>query len=627
MSRRVSWKAGVVALTGACLALASPAPAGALAKPFEGYNASDPIGSAAGELKRLVREQCELSGRFTVGVGSLPVDVQAFTRDQGNHLMSVVHAAFSRMTDIRLAPFRDIGAILELRSEGMTQTANAGNVEELLNAVDIVVNATGQRAGAVIRFQLTAASKKGKFCQVYTPPVDLPASMAGEVFKPIEQIFSPVAMELWDRVRGPNQVAVQSRLASGQSVDAALPGYFVSKFRQAVSSARKERTREFLHDETELEVVERAEATADGPLRWNADIMVEPGANGYKINIDVHRPQTTSISHTGIVALDELPALRRADLSRVAAIARPSPPRQSNRPQQAAQARAAAPGEAAVIQFSAAPTRIQDSLDDQTREQRYAFRLDRESFVEFDVQRLSGASQIITPDLAGANGMPIKASFEGKARPNLRRYRLPPGQYEVRLQTEGAGRTEYVFSSRAVDIGRMLEPEAPGRLTRRFQDWYAGEMRRAGKKTCYVYTTAMEVAPVGWREQRPIVWLSMSEDESEPLNHMLDDGQRYQPNKPVKAIFEGEGGQTKPLEVKALSSHIQPVAMNAAGQAILNRDAIRGYTLGSMIELRGETPDGQPTTIRYSLLGYRSAVNAAALNCGRADLARDLVWK
>ncbi len=83
----------------------------------------------------------------------------------------------------------------------------------------------------------------------------------------------------------------------------------------------------------------------------------------------------------------------------------------------------------------------------------------------------------------------------------------------------------------------------------------------------------------------------------------------------------------RPLEVRALSSHIQPVALNAAGHAVLNRDAVRGYTVGSMIELRGETPEGQPATIRYSLLGYRSAVNAAAINCGRADLARDLVWK
>ncbi len=624
MSRRGSRMARAVALAGACLAAVT---ASAASKPFERFNPADPVGSAAEELKQLVRDQCGFGDRrFVVGIASLPVDVQAFTTDQGNHLMGVVHAAFSRMRDLQVAPFKDVGAVAEIRAIGMTTTPNAGDVEEILKEIDVIIQARGERFGNNIRFQLLAFTRKGALCQVSTPAVELPQSMAGEVYKPIEQIFGPVARELWDRVRGPNQVAVESRLANGASVDRLLPGYFVSRLRQSVSAMKRERTREFLHEETELEVVERSAATAEGQLRWNADIMVEPGPNGYRINIDVTRPKTTSISASGVVALEELPALKRADLTRVAAIARP-PARQPNAPQAGRQPQRAAPGDAAVIQFSVAPTRIQDALDDQNREQRYAFRIDRESFVEFDVQRLSGSSQIITPDLAGANGMPIKAMFEGKARPNLRRYRLQPGQYEVRLATEGQGRVEYVFSSRAVDIGRMLEPEPPGRLTRKFQDWYAGETRRGGRKICYVYTTAMEVSPVGWREQRPIVWLSMSEDADEPLNHMLDDIQRYNPNRPVRAMFEADGGQMRPLEVKALSSHIQPVALNASGQAVLNRDAIRGYTLGSMIELRGETPEGQPATIRYSLLGYRSAVNAAAINCGRADLARDLVWK
>ncbi len=623
MRRRGFRMARAAALAGACLVAAS---ASGATKPFERYNPADPVGSAAEELKHLVRDQCGFGDRrFVVGIASLPVDVQAFTTDQGNHLMGVVHAAFSRMRDLQVAPFKDVGAVAEIRAVGMTTTENAGNVEELLKEIDVVVQARGERFGPNIRFQLLAITRKGALCQVSTPAVELPQQMAGEVYKPIEQIFGPVARELWDRVRGPNQIAVESKLPNGASVDRLLPGYFVTRLRQSVSAMKRERTREFLHDETELEVVERAAATAEGPLRWNADIMVEPGPNGYRINIDVTRPQTTSISASGVVALEELPALRRTDLGRVAAIARP-PVRQPSQPAGRQPQRPAA-GEAAVIQFSVAPTRIQDVLDDQNREQRYAFRLDRESFVEFDVHRLSGSSQIITPDLAGANGMPIKAMFEGKARPNLRRYRLPPGQYEVRLTTEGQGRVEYVFSSRAVDIGRMLEPEPPGRLTRKFQDWYAGETRRGGRKTCYVYTTAMDVSPVGWREQRPIIWLSMSEDSDEPLNHMLDDIQRYNPNRPVRALFEADGGAMRPLEVKALSSHIQPVAMNAAGHAVLNRDAIRGYTVGSMIELRGETPEGQSATIRYSLLGYRSAVNAAAINCGRGDLARDLVWK
>ena len=63
-----------------------------------------------------------------------------------------------------------------------------------------------------------------------------------------------------------------------------------------------------------------------------------------------------------------------------------------------------------------------------------------------------------------------------------------------------------------------------------------------------------------------------------------------------------------------------------SGQAILNRDAIRGYTLGSAIELHGTVAGGGSSRIKYSLIGYRSAVNAAAIACGRRDLANDLVW-
>jgi hypothetical protein len=53
---------------------------------------------------------------------------------------------------------------------------------------------------------------------------------------------------------------------------------------------------------------------------------------------------------------------------------------------------------------------------------------------------------------------------------------------------------------------------------------------------------------------------------------------------------------------------------------------VRAYTQGQSIVVSGRTADGKPAEVKYSLIGYRGAINAAALNCGRADLARDLVW-
>jgi hypothetical protein len=599
-----------------------PTPASSTVTAFEGYDENDPIGSTSKELVRLIRANCGQDGkRLNIGVASMPVEEQAFTRDQGNHLMGVVHSAFSRLENVQMAPFRDVGAIHELKTVGLTSTPNAGDAERLLQQVQFVVRASGQKFGSSIRFQLTAIGRGDNNCYEATPMINVPQSMAGEIFIPSENIFRSAARELWERSRGVNQVAVASRSVAGASLEPQLPGFFTTKMRQAVSATRASAT-ENIGNPTELDVVASGRATIEPAQRWDAEVVVEPRPNGYKISLDVTRPNTTPIAQYGLVSVDELPALRSRDLARTASIIPKVPVTTSSR----TISKAAAPGDAALLAFSMSPTRVQDTLDDETREQRYVFNIARESFVELDVQRLSGNSAVFGVSLLDGDGSTVRPLFEGKARPNLKRFRLPPGKYEARLSTEGRGKHEYLFSSRAVDIGRMLEPEAPGRLTRRFQDWYVGETRRGTNRVCYAYTTAMEVAPVGWREQRPIIWLSMSDNADEPLNHMLDDIQRYESGGPVRATIEGLDGGVKPLQVRALNAHIQPFQMNAGGQAILNRDAIRGYTLGSSIELNGTVAGGGPSRIKYSLIGYRSAVNAAAIACGRRDLANDLVW-
>ncbi len=631
MARRKASSGSAAAFAALALAAAPPG-AAAAGDPFPGFDAKRPIASAAAEIMRLVREKCLDDGGATglmVGVESMPVLNSAFTKDQGHHLSNQVYSALSQLSGHRMTPFSDIGAVAEVMSVGLGRSQGQEE-RRLLDQINLVVRVDGQKVNRGIRFRLSAVGRSSVNCAESTPYVDAPQDLIGDVFVSPEQIFTGLARDLWEQaLPGLNQVAIESRTVVGQGLDAILPGYFERALRKALKETREDRVN--LGEPRDIEVVPRREATVDPAFRWDADVVVEQTRNGFKVDVDVRKPGKTALFQSGVVAADDMPSLRSVDLTRTAAIARPQPPRTTaGARQQTPQLRQAArnaPGEVPALQLGQTPTRVVDALDDQNPEPRYGFELTRESFVELDVKRRTGPSLVIKPELVSANGMPVKPSFEGKARPNLRRYRLPAGRYEVSLTTEGQGRTEYELSTRAVDIGRMLEPEPPGRLTRRFQDWYAGETQRGGRKVCYAYTTAMEVAPVGWREQRPIIWLSMSEDQSEPLNHMLDDIQRYHANRPVKALFEAEGGAMRPLEVKALSSHIQPVALNAAGQAVLNRDAIRGYTLGSSIELAGETPEGRPATVRYSLLGYRSAVNAAALNCGRSDLARDLVWK
>jgi hypothetical protein len=595
---------------------------------FDGLNQADPVGSAAREVMRLVHEKCGTAGRkLAVGVASLPIEYQAFTRDQGNHIMNQVHAAFSRLPDVNMIPFRDVGAIEELRSIGMTASPNAGDAERLISQSDIIVRATGQKVGRNINFQLTATGRKQLECIVSTPVVELPPSLVGEVYVPAEKIFDAAALEFWRRSRGVNQIAVEAQSSSGATLDTHLPGHFTRQMSMAVSRMEEHATQS-LGTKTELVVVPRREASLDKAQRWDADVVVEPRANGYRLMIEAKRPNTTAINQYGLIMADELPTLRRSDLIRQASMIRAPAPR----PPQAGPSNVArvvrTEGDAAVISVAAQPTRIQDSVDDQSGEQRYAFQLFRESFVEFDVVKL-GARQIsFKPELFGSNGMQVDSFPPGRARINLRRYRLPPGQYELRVSSEERGKHEFVLASRAVSSSSMLEFEPAGRLTRRFQDWYAGERQIDRTRTCYAYTQAVEVTPSGWREQRPYIWIVINGDPKvQEIGHFIDDASRYDGKTGITAQFEDQNGSLRPLNVKALGGTVQPAATNARGELILDRESVRGYTQGASILLEGRTADGTPAKVRYSLVGYRSAINAAALNCGRPDLAQDLVWR
>ncbi|MGL4242582.1 MAG: hypothetical protein ACRCTI_15840, partial [Beijerinckiaceae bacterium] len=435
--------AGAAAL--ALAAGAAVASAQGTTSAFEGFSQADPVNSAAREVMRLVHEKCGTSGRkLQVGVASLPIEYQAFTRDQGNHIMNQVHAAFSRLPDVSLIPFRDVGAIEELRNVGMTTSGNAGDAERLINQADIIVRATGQKVGRNINFQLTATGRKQLECIVSTPVIELPPSLVGEVYVPAEKIFDATALELWRRSRGVNQIAVDAVSASGGSLDPHLPGHFTRQMSAAVSRMEQFAT-ESLGTKTELVVLPRREASPDRTQRWDADVVVEPRGNGYRLMIEAKRQNTTAINQYGLIMADELPSLRRSDLVRQASMIRTPAPAQA-RPSGAARAQRA-PGDAAVLSITSTPTRVQDSIDDLAGEQRYAFQLFRESFVEFDVVKL-GAKQIaFKPELFGANGMPVDSFPPGRARINLRRYRLPAGQYELRVTPEERGRHDFVLAT------------------------------------------------------------------------------------------------------------------------------------------------------------------------------------
>jgi hypothetical protein len=593
---------------------------------FEGFRSSDPIGSAAGEVMRLLRSQCNLTKeKIIVGVGSETIEKQILTRDQGNNVMSLVHAAFSRTENVSMIPFRDVGALKELESVGMAQ-----NTEELVRRADVIVTASGQRVGRMIRLQLTGTVKGRLECIVATNPVELPAQLVGEVFLSPEVIFGNVARDMWSRSRGITHVHVKAATAPGVALDPQMPGYFSRQMSVAVASTKSDNDN---IRETELIVTSEHESQSSADSRWLTEVTLDQMANGYKIVIEAKRKNATSIATEGLVSAADLPTLRRSDLIRQASMIRPQAPRPQQGGQSAAQRVNRTAGDAAVLSISSAPTRIQDSVDDQMGEQRYAFQLFRESFVEFDVVKLGGKQISFKPELFGSNGMPVESLAPGRARINLRRFRLPAGRYELRVGPEERGKHEFILASRAVSTSSMLEFEPAGRLTRKFQDWYAGERQIDRTRTCYAYTQAVEVSPTGWREQRPYIWIVINGDPKvQEIGHFIDDASRYDAREGIKSQFEDQNGTMRPLNVKVIGKPetgitIQPAITNAKGETILDRESVRGYTQGASILLEGRTSDGMPAKVRYSLVGYRSAINAAALNCGRPDLAQDLVWK
>jgi hypothetical protein len=590
------------------LVAASPAVTAAQTQLIPGFDEKDPIGSAARELWRQVNAQCgPIKSPVTIGTASLPVTVQAFTKDQGNNLMQQVHAAFSKLEGIKMSPFGDIGALLEVKTAGMTSQPNAGDVESMLDQVEIVIRATGQRVGPNTHFILQAIGRRTYQCSPSVGPVAVPASLVGEVYKRAENIFSDAAREVFEKTRGSVPLVLSARLPNGTSLDPNLPEHFTLMMEKAIDNAARNAD-VTIGNPTQVPVVNAALAPIDPAERWDAFVQVEPRTNGYHIQVSVRRAGFTSVFSDGLVALDDLPAMQWAALG-------PSRTRRIH----------SAPS------LGSAPLRINGRILGGRGLEQYAFSVGRESYVEVDIPTISvsGPHRSLKVDVIGPNNIPLKTiHIANPSRPNLRRFRVPSGQYVIRIASTAPTPQEYQLRARAVDTSDMLMPEAPGRLIRRFQNWYASvvEDPASGKRTCYAYTAATEAGPTNWREQAPFILLSAESEGSGAIQHLLDDKRYYRPGAPIEASVT-EGGDVRLLNASAPGNFIRPMKEGSNGQPILDMDAVAGYNKGTTLELNGTTPDGRPAHVVYSLQGYRAAVNAMSLECGRRDLANALVWK
>jgi hypothetical protein len=600
------------------------APAQGTTAAFEGYNADDPFGSSAKVIVRMLRQQCGLGeDRFIVGVASETTDNQALTKDQNNNIMLQTHTAFSKVQNIGVVGFSDIGALEDLNRAGLLSNVNAGDQRANLGRADVVIRAIAATFGRTMRMTLRATHVRKEGCDIQLGPIEIAPRFVGEVFLQPEVIFQRLAKTMWQRTRDKKFYTYRDSSRSALR-DPQVTNFFSNLTRSSIAQSRDDNA-----DLQDKSLVPASGPDAASPDTWIVEASLQPFGNSYRLQVEAEISTGIHIVQDGLILADQLPSTRGASLVRQASVIRAAPPPAARPGAPAGTTRVArSAGDAAVISVTGAPTRVQDTVDDQTGEQRYAFQLFRESFVEFDVTKISGKQISFKPELFGGNGMPVDSFPPGRARINLRRYRLPPGQYELRVTPEERGRHEFVLASRAASVTSMLEFEPAGRLTRRFDDWFVGERAINNSRVCFAYTQADEVSPSGWREQRPYIWLAINGDPKiQEIGHFIDDATRYGEGGAVKVSFEDQGGQLRPLNVVTNNGTLQPAITNARGEKVLDRESVRGYTQGASIVIEGKTPEGQAAKVRYSLFGYRSAINAAALACGRPDLAQDLVWR
>ncbi len=260
-----------------------------------------------------------------------------------------------------------------------------------------------------------------------------------------------------------------------------------------------------------------------------------------------------------------------------------------------------------------------------TGEQRYAFQLFRESFVEFDVTRIGGRQIAFKPELFGSNGMPVD-SF----RPAAHASTFAAGGCRPASTSSGSRR-------RSAAATTSSSPAAPRAC------------RRCSNSSLSAASPA--VSTIGWwraaDQQQPRLLrlhpggrgFAVGLAGAAPL-HLAGDQRRpegagdrpfHRRRDPLlrrrEGRIRGSGRRDAGAQRRRGERHAATRRREREGENILDRESVRGYTQGSSILVEGKTADGQPAQVRYSLYGYRSAINAAAIACGRPDLAQDLVWR
>jgi hypothetical protein len=201
-------------------------------------------------------------------------------------------------------------------------------------------------------------------------------------------------------------------------------------------------------------------------------------------------------------------------------------------------------------------------------------------------------------------------------RPGQIAEKLPAGEYYVYVRRETAGATD--VSIEVVTSSSAVEPLVPGEIVDRIDDWRVGVANTSDKKLCFAYTVAKTVSPDGWRVELPMMYMQISPLDT-GVYTILDKVKHYDKAEKFKATARGGGVNTSIGAMVEGDVDIKPTepCHNKPGSCIMVA-TVRAMNRADEIVLEGKTSDHKSTYVRYSLHGYKGAVQEMNRRCDNA---------
>lgn len=443
-------------------------------------------------------------------------------------------------------------------------------------------------------------------CQGSTTPVDLPESMVGEPYVSPEALFEGASLSLWkNRPSGSTALFLNAELDNEGAAPVEWRGYFSDLLNAGLSQAPERIGREVFLSAAPFLVNPEDGRSFD--REWQAFVRVREVERGYQIFIRVDRDDSQALTERGLVNPADLPV--RA-LDRLRGSATP-----------------AFPG-ATPVRPGLIPLVLQGEMARGAQPRLLSFSLARESVVELDLRDFAGP---MPPRLRirGTRGPDLPEP--PSVRPNLVRYRLPAGDYAVRITNPGKGAVRFVLALRAAPGSLTPLPPQGSVLLRDFADWTVGtDVEDDGTRTCFAFTVADVMEPENWRDQRPVIWFKVVTASAagrfgHDIEHYFDQSRFFARARVPEAIVSGTSGVRWRLGLSDVGGRLRSVNETSSGDLVMSDESLEGLTRGARLVLTGVTASGRPGQIGYSLMGYQAAINAMLGECGRDELRRRLV--